>query len=130
MYTNPGDFAELKKRVEALYKDHEKELEEVQFFAFYNKISLLMPDICNHIYTCLEYIFCFYTPFSVQAKRILRLRIKEDQFLDLVTVKTEVQSVCKELYRSSHELKYSTFGFKMSIFGYHNVRHEKGHSSA
>ncbi|KAG1371275.1 putative GTP diphosphokinase RSH1, chloroplastic [Cocos nucifera] len=60
MYTNPSDFAELKKRVEALYKDHEKELEE--------------------------------------AKSILRQRIKEDQFLDLVTVKTEVRSVCKELY--------------------------------
>ncbi|XP_008784775.2 putative GTP diphosphokinase RSH1, chloroplastic [Phoenix dactylifera] len=60
MYTNPVDFAELKKRVEALYKDHEKELEE--------------------------------------AKKILRQRIEEDQLLDLVTVKTEVQSVCKELY--------------------------------
>lgn len=60
MYTNPSDFAELKKRVEALYKDHEKELEE--------------------------------------AKKILSQRIKEDQLLDLVTVKTEVQSVRKELY--------------------------------
>ncbi|XP_020086228.1 putative GTP diphosphokinase RSH1, chloroplastic isoform X3 [Ananas comosus] len=60
MYTNPSDFAELKKRVEDLYRDHEKELEE--------------------------------------AKNILRQRIKEDQFLDLVTVETEVHSVCKELY--------------------------------
>ncbi|XP_008789906.1 putative GTP diphosphokinase RSH1, chloroplastic [Phoenix dactylifera] len=60
MYANPSDFAELEKRVETLYKDHEKELEE--------------------------------------AKRILRQRIKEDQFLDLVTVETEVRSVCKELY--------------------------------
>ncbi|XP_010938372.1 putative GTP diphosphokinase RSH1, chloroplastic isoform X1 [Elaeis guineensis] len=60
MYTSPSDFAELKKKAEALYKDHEKELEE--------------------------------------AKSILRQKIKEDQFLDLVTVKTEVRSVCKELY--------------------------------
>lgn len=28
----------------------------------------------------------------------------EDQFLDLVAVKTEVRSVCKELYRLSHDL--------------------------
>lgn len=60
MYTNPCDFAELKKRVEALYKNYERELEE--------------------------------------AKSILRQRIREDQFLDLVTVKTEVRSACKELY--------------------------------
>ncbi|WOL04032.1 hypothetical protein Cni_G12753 [Canna indica] len=76
MYTNPNDFAELKKRVEDLYKDYEKELDE--------------------------------------AKKILRQRIEEDQFLDLVTVETEVHSVCKELYsvyksvlkskRSIHEI--------------------------
>lgn len=60
MYTNPDDFVELKKRIEEVYKDHEKELEE--------------------------------------AKRILTERIKADQFLDLVTVKTEVRPVCKELY--------------------------------
>ncbi|XP_042463114.1 putative GTP diphosphokinase RSH1, chloroplastic isoform X1 [Zingiber officinale] len=32
------------------------------------------------------------------AKKILRQKIEEDQFLDLVTVTTEVRSVCKELY--------------------------------
>lgn len=37
MYMNPSDFAELKKRVEALYKDHEKELEEVLVLIIYNK---------------------------------------------------------------------------------------------
>lgn len=34
----------------------------------------------------------------VEAKKILIRRIKDDQFLDLVTVKTEVRSVCKEPY--------------------------------
>ncbi|CAD5190587.1 unnamed protein product [Musa acuminata subsp. malaccensis] len=76
LYTNPSDFVELKKRVEDLYRDYEKELDE--------------------------------------AKKILRQRIEEDQFLDLVSVKTEVRSVCKELYsvykavlkskRSIHEI--------------------------
>ncbi|KAJ6845524.1 putative GTP diphosphokinase RSH1, chloroplastic [Iris pallida] len=60
MYTNPHDFTELKKRVEELYKEHEKEL--------------------------------------LEAKKILTQRIENDQFLELVTVKTEVRSVCKELY--------------------------------
>ncbi|XP_072974992.1 putative GTP diphosphokinase RSH1, chloroplastic isoform X2 [Typha angustifolia] len=60
MYTNPSDFNELRKRVEDLYRDHEKELEE--------------------------------------AKKILRQKIEEDQFLDLVTIETEVRPVCKELY--------------------------------
>uniref|UniRef100_I1PB64 Putative GTP diphosphokinase RSH1, chloroplastic n=1 Tax=Oryza glaberrima TaxID=4538 RepID=I1PB64_ORYGL len=60
MYMNPGDFAELKKRVEDLYKAHEQELEE--------------------------------------ANQILGEKIAEDQFLDLVSVETQVRSVCKELY--------------------------------
>uniref|UniRef100_A0A0E0KDJ0 Putative GTP diphosphokinase RSH1, chloroplastic n=1 Tax=Oryza punctata TaxID=4537 RepID=A0A0E0KDJ0_ORYPU len=60
MYMNPGDFAELKKRVEDLYKAHEQELEE--------------------------------------ANQILGEKISEDQFLDLVSVETQVRSVCKELY--------------------------------
>ncbi|KAH7666699.1 Guanosine-3'5'-bis(diphosphate) 3'-diphosphatase protein [Dioscorea alata] len=60
MYTNAQEFTELKKRVEDLYKEHEKEL--------------------------------------MEAEKILRQKIKEDQFLDLVAVKTEVRSVCKELY--------------------------------
>lgn len=33
-----------------------------------------------------------------EAKKILMKRIQDDQFLDLMTVKTEVQSVCKEPY--------------------------------
>lgn len=36
----------------------------------------------------------------LQAKRILMQKIEEDQFLDLMTLKTEVHSVCKEPYRS------------------------------
>ncbi|CAM0873115.1 unnamed protein product [Alopecurus aequalis] len=60
MYMNPGDFAELRKRVEDIFKAHEQELEE--------------------------------------ANRILKEKIAEDQFLDLVSVETEVRSVCKEVY--------------------------------
>jgi hypothetical protein len=37
--------------------------------------------------------------FQIQANKILRKRIAEDQFLDLVSVETEVRSVYKELYR-------------------------------
>ncbi|KAM3292056.1 hypothetical protein ACQJBY_036156 [Aegilops geniculata] len=60
MYMNPGDFAELRKRVDDIFKAHEQELEE--------------------------------------ANKILKQKIAEDQFLDLVSVETEVRSVCKELY--------------------------------
>ncbi|KAK1293354.1 hypothetical protein QJS10_CPB17g01236 [Acorus calamus] len=60
MYTNPHDYAELKKRVDDLDKEHEKEL--------------------------------------IEAQKILMQKIAEDQFLDLMTVKTEVRSVCKEPY--------------------------------
>ncbi|KAJ0978453.1 hypothetical protein J5N97_013927 [Dioscorea zingiberensis] len=34
----------------------------------------------------------------MEAEKVLRQKIEEDQFLDLVTLKTEVRSVCKELY--------------------------------
>lgn len=35
-----------------------------------------------------------------QAKRILVQKIEEDQFLDIMTLETEVRSICKEPYRS------------------------------
>uniref|UniRef100_A0A1D1XDY1 Putative GTP diphosphokinase RSH1, chloroplastic n=1 Tax=Anthurium amnicola TaxID=1678845 RepID=A0A1D1XDY1_9ARAE len=60
MYTDAHDFTNLKKRIEDLYKEHEKELEE--------------------------------------AKRVLMKKIEEDQLLDLMTVTTEIRSVCKEPY--------------------------------
>ncbi|KAM7274669.1 hypothetical protein ACFE04_016535 [Oxalis oulophora] len=60
MYTNPEDYAKVKRRISELYKEHEKEL--------------------------------------VEANEILKKKIEDDQFLDLMTVKTEVQSVCKEPY--------------------------------
>ncbi len=40
---------------------------------------------------------------SNQANKILMERIEDDQFLNLMTVQTEVRSVCKEPYRSNHE---------------------------
>ncbi|KAK9067706.1 hypothetical protein SSX86_011817 [Deinandra increscens subsp. villosa] len=60
MYTNPQDYAKVKRRVVELCKEQEKEIEE--------------------------------------ANEILIKKIEEDQFLDLMTVKTEVLSVCKEPY--------------------------------
>ncbi|KAM0053937.1 putative GTP diphosphokinase [Helianthus debilis subsp. tardiflorus] len=60
MYTNPQDYATVKRRVAELCKEQEKEIEE--------------------------------------ANKILIKKIEEDQFLDLMTVKTEVLSVCKEPY--------------------------------
>ncbi|KAK6941028.1 TGS protein [Dillenia turbinata] len=60
MYTNPQDYAKVKRRIVELHKEHEKELTE--------------------------------------ANRILMKKIEEDQFLDLMTMKTEIRSVCKEPY--------------------------------
>ncbi|KAK1412511.1 hypothetical protein QVD17_33821 [Tagetes erecta] len=60
MYTNPQDYAKVKRRIAELCKEQEKEIEE--------------------------------------ANKILIKKIEEDQFLDLMTVKTEVLSVCKEPY--------------------------------
>lgn len=41
-------------------------------------------------------------------------RIEKDQFLELVTVKTEVRTVCKELYRSVYEPHFLLFCFAFS----------------
>ncbi|XP_047336861.1 putative GTP diphosphokinase RSH1, chloroplastic [Impatiens glandulifera] len=60
MYTNPQDYAKVKRRIADLYKEHEKEL--------------------------------------IEANKILVKKIEEDQFLDLMTIKTEVRSECKDPY--------------------------------
>lgn len=60
MYTNPEDYAKVKRRVADLFKEHEKDL--------------------------------------LEANKILLKKIQDDQFLDLMTVKTEVRAVCKEPY--------------------------------
>ncbi|KAK8501827.1 hypothetical protein V6N13_046141 [Hibiscus sabdariffa] len=60
MYTNPEDYAKVKRRVADLYKEHEKELAE--------------------------------------ADKILMKKIENDQFLELMTLKTEIRAVCKEPY--------------------------------
>ncbi|XP_039035864.1 putative GTP diphosphokinase RSH1, chloroplastic [Hibiscus syriacus] len=60
MYTNPEDYAKVKRRVTDLYKEHEKEL--------------------------------------VEADKILMKKIENDQFLELMTLKTEIRAVCKEPY--------------------------------
>jgi len=53
------------------------------------RLSIFSSNICSPM------LF-----FLFQAKKILEQRIEKDQFLELVTVKTEVRIVCKELYRS------------------------------
>ncbi|CAN1292599.1 Putative GTP diphosphokinase RSH1, chloroplastic, partial [Linum perenne] len=60
MYTNPEEYAKIKKRVADLYKQHETEI--------------------------------------LEANKILEKKIEEDQFLNLMTVNTEVCSVCREPY--------------------------------
>ncbi|KAK8570253.1 hypothetical protein V6N13_002945 [Hibiscus sabdariffa] len=60
MYTNPKDYAKVKRRIGDLHNIHEKDL--------------------------------------VEAEKILMKRIENDQFLDLVTLKTEIRAVCKEPY--------------------------------
>ncbi|XP_076890211.1 putative GTP diphosphokinase RSH1, chloroplastic [Bidens hawaiensis] len=60
MYTNPQDYATVKRRVAELCQEQEKEIEE--------------------------------------ANKILIKKIEGDRFLDLMIVKTEVLSVCKEPY--------------------------------
>ena len=45
-------------------------------------------------------VFSYHTYY--QANKILMKKIEDDQFLDLMTVRTEVRAVCKEPYRSSH----------------------------
>ncbi|KAK8718129.1 hypothetical protein V6N13_045374 [Hibiscus sabdariffa] len=60
MYTNPEDYAKVKRRFADLYNEHEKDL--------------------------------------LEANKILMKRIENDQFLDLMTLKTEIRAVCKEPY--------------------------------
>ncbi|KAK8282830.1 hypothetical protein V6Z12_D08G052700 [Gossypium hirsutum] len=60
MYTNPEDYAKVKRRIADLYKEHEKEL--------------------------------------MEANKILMKKIENDQFLELLTLKTEICAVCKEPY--------------------------------
>ncbi|TYH56920.1 hypothetical protein ES332_D08G054200v1 [Gossypium tomentosum] len=60
MYTNPEDYAKVKRRIADLYKEHEKEL--------------------------------------MEANKILMKKIENDQFLELMTLKTEICAVCKEPY--------------------------------
>ena len=47
----------------------------------------------------IQYYFLMFEILQFEANRILRQKIVEDQFLDLVSVETEVRSVYKELYR-------------------------------
>ncbi|XP_035819548.1 putative GTP diphosphokinase RSH1, chloroplastic [Zea mays] len=46
----------------------------------------------------IQYYFLMFEILRFQANRILRQKIAEDQFLDHVSVETEVRSVYKELY--------------------------------
>lgn len=64
-------------------------------------------------------LFLFY-----QANKILMEKIEDDQFLDLMTVKTDVRAVCKEPYRSSHRPPFDLFINLFSLlsdFQSHNI---------
>lgn len=56
--------------------------------------------------SCLNGIYLSSIVSLNQANKILMKKIEDDQFLDLMTVKTEVRSVCKEPYRSNHKTYY------------------------
>jgi hypothetical protein len=56
--------------------------------------------------SCLNGIYLSSIVSLNQANKILMKKIEDDQFLDLMTVKTEVRSVCKEPYRSNHNTYY------------------------
>ncbi|KAI5680482.1 hypothetical protein M9H77_01709 [Catharanthus roseus] len=52
-------------------------------------------------------LFAEHEKELVEAKRILMKKIESDQFLDLMTAKTEVRSVCKEPYSIYRAVKKS-----------------------
>lgn len=58
-------------------------------------LTLVVFEVVLH-----HYGHCFSKSISIaQANKILKKKIEDDQFLDLMTVKTEVRSACKEPYR-------------------------------
>ncbi|XP_074587583.1 putative GTP diphosphokinase RSH1, chloroplastic [Curcuma longa] len=83
---------------------------ELEYLSF----MYINPDVFVELKKRVEDLYKDYVKELDMAKKILRQRIEEDQFLDLVTVTTEVRSVCKELYsvyktvlkskRSVHEI--------------------------
>ena len=95
-------FVELRKRVEDLYKAHEQELEEVLCLIATYMFWLLQHDSTS--FSCVCNGWHYFLTFQFQANKILRQKIAEDQFLDLVSVETEVRSVYKELYRWAHAI--------------------------
>nr|GEX59128.1 putative GTP diphosphokinase RSH1, chloroplastic isoform X1 [Tanacetum cinerariifolium] len=96
MYTNPQDYAKVKRRIAELSKEQEKEIEESELenlsFMYtnpqdYAKVKRRIAELSKEQEKEIE-----------EAHKILIKKIEDDQFLDLLTVKTEVRSVCKEPY--------------------------------
>ncbi|KAI7985811.1 Phospholipase D beta 1 [Camellia lanceoleosa] len=58
-----------------------------------------------------------------EANKILMKKIEDDQFLDLMTLKTEVRSACKEPYRVGEEYKVGGGGKEEEWFDWikHNM---------
>ncbi|RVW59966.1 putative GTP diphosphokinase RSH1, chloroplastic [Vitis vinifera] len=103
MYTNAQDYAMVKRRVADLYKEHEKELVEVQPNLGLDRFYPLKLQ---------SYPACTLKPLmlSQTANKILMEKIEDDQFLDLMTVKTDVRAVCKEpysIYKAVHKSRGS-----------------------
>ncbi|KAI3722206.1 hypothetical protein L2E82_33236 [Cichorium intybus] len=63
----------------------------------YTKVKRRVAELCKEQEKEIE-----------EANKILIKKIEDDKFLDLMTVKAEVRSVCKEPYRPMHEIIFST----------------------
>lgn len=57
MYTNAEDYAKVKRRVADLYKEHEKELEEV--FLFFHALCLVRSVEVSTLLLIKGLCFCF-----------------------------------------------------------------------
>ncbi|PWZ04325.1 putative GTP diphosphokinase RSH1, chloroplastic [Zea mays] len=86
-----------------------KLLQRFSFFSarYQSTEALGAVNLPNYIWGCsaktvstapVRYYFLMFEILRFQANRILRQKIAEDQFLDHVSVETEVRSVYKELY--------------------------------
>ncbi|KAI3749681.1 hypothetical protein L2E82_20297 [Cichorium intybus] len=63
----------------------------------YTKVKRRVAELCKEQEKEIE-----------EENKILIKKIEDDQFLDLMTVKAGVRSVCKEPYRPMHEIIFST----------------------
>lgn len=48
MYTNPQDYAKVKRRVAELYREHEKDLNEVNLLSYIQMVAQAVKCIIGH----------------------------------------------------------------------------------